>query len=154
MNTNVRPSKNHPLKSPAEEHRAQMIWQVWVPLGSGILIFLVLAGLSVAGAVVQSPQIERWGNLSAVWVFLPVLLTGLIVFVIVGACVYGMSRLLQKMPEWMLKLQLLMVRFSLMVRRASNASTSPVFMVQGFNARTNSFWQQIFGKKYQSGRNQ
>jgi len=49
--------KRRTIPSPGSEHRRQLIWQVWAPLGGSILIVLFLAGLSIAGAVVNSDQI-------------------------------------------------------------------------------------------------
>lgn len=98
--------------SPSVEHRRQMTWQVWVPLGASILIFLGLTGLVVAGALAKSDQIERWGSLSAVWIILPVLFVGLIILTILIACVFGMSKLLVKMPDWMLKVLMELYRLA------------------------------------------
>jgi hypothetical protein len=133
--------------SPAADHRRQMIWQIWVPLGASILIILALMTLTVVGAFMKSDQLERWGNLSAVWVIIPVLISTFIFLVIAFACVYGMSKLLQKMPGWMLRLQLGMVHIGLIFRRAADAATRPVMAVNGVETRVKTLWQKIFGKK-------
>jgi hypothetical protein len=141
------PMQLQKTSSPAADHRRQMIWQVWVPLGASILIILALMVLTIIGAVNRSDHVERWGNLSAVWVIIPVLISSLIFITILLAVVYGMSKLLKNMPEWMLKAQLGMVHIGLIVRRAADAATRPVMAVNGVDARAKTFWQRIFGKK-------
>ncbi len=130
--------------TPAQRHRKQMLWQVWVPLIASIVIVLALAILSVVGAVQGSPQIERWGNLSAVWVIMPVLFSGLLMLVIVVGMAYGFSKLLQKMPEWLLKAQLFMLRLALTARRIADQAATPVVSVNTFSARVSTLWGKIF----------
>ena len=134
------------VPSPAAEHRRQMIWQVWVPLSASILIVLGLIGMTIAGALLKSNQVERWGNLSTVWVILPVLFVGLIFLAIIIACVYGMSKLLIRMPGWMLKLQMGVVHIGQIIRRAADISTRPVMTVNGVQARMETVRKRIFGK--------
>jgi hypothetical protein len=133
--------------SPAADHKRQMIWQVWVPLGASTLIIVALMVLSIVGAIQKSDQVERWGNLSAVWVIIPVLITLVIFLAILLGCVFGMSKLLQKMPQWMLKAQLGVVHIGLIIRRAADAATRPVMEVNSMETRVKTLWQKIFGKK-------
>lgn len=139
--------KNQRKFSPLEDHKRQMIWQVWTPLGVSIAVMFAAAVLTVIGAFQQSPQVERWGNLSAVWVIMPVLLSGTIFIVISIACVYGLSWLLKRTPDWMLRLQLLIVQIGLIIRRAADATTKPVIAIHKFNARANALWRELAGKK-------
>jgi sterol desaturase/sphingolipid hydroxylase (fatty acid hydroxylase superfamily) len=136
--------------SPSEQHRRQMFWQVWVPLIASLVIVLTLAILSIFGAVVGSSQVERWGNLSAAWVIAPLLFVGIIFMAIAFGCVYGMSKLLGHMPEWMLKAQLFFVRIALIIRRAADTTTLPVMKVHGYQASTHYLWNRYFGKTARS----
>ena len=129
--------------SPVEDHRRQMRMQVWLPLGLTLLVVLALVVLAIIGTVNESPQINRWGNLSAVIVILPVLLTMFVFLIIVGAAVYGMRKLLHKMPDWMLRLQLRMVRIALGVRRAADSATQPVIKTNTFSARVKRLWDTV-----------
>jgi hypothetical protein len=133
--------------TPAANHRRQMLWQVWVPLG--ITIFLVLACMiwTVFAAVQGSPEIARWGNISAVWVILPWLVVGALIVGIVGGSSYGMFRLLNKMPEWLLIAQLFMVHFALVVRRFADYATKPIVATNTFTARVSTLWGKIFHRK-------
>lgn len=127
-----------------------MLWQVWVPLAVSILIVLALAILSVVGAVRGSSQVDRWGAISAIWVILPVLLVGLLLLALVGGSAYGVSKLLNKMPGWMLKAQLFMLRLALIIRRTTDTMTKPVFAVNTFTTSAGTLWDRIFHRKPRS----
>lgn len=131
--------------TPSAAHRKQMIWQVWVPLGASLLIVLTLMVLTVVGAFQKSDQIERWGNLSAVWVIIPVLLVGFIFIAITLGCVFGMSKLLAKMHGWMLNLQLFALRVALVTRKFANAIVQPVMKTNTTGTRVKTLWKKVFG---------
>ena len=133
--------------SPVNQHRKQMLWQVWVPLGAAILIGLALGILAIVGAAQGSPQVDRWGALSAVIVILPVLVYGLVFLAIFGGIAYGLTVLLKRMPGWMLKAQLFMIHLSLVIRRAADSSTKPVVAVNTFSSSVGTLWERISGKR-------
>jgi hypothetical protein len=141
------PDPSKKAVTPRDSHRRQMIWQVWVPLGASIVIVLALEILAIVGAAQGSPQVDHWGAISAIWVILPVLLGGVLTLAIVGGLAYGVTKLLQKMPDWMLKAQLFMVHLALLVRRASDAATKPVMSANTLSARVSTFWQAVFHRK-------
>jgi hypothetical protein len=133
--------------APAEQHRRQMLWQVWVPLIATLVIVLTLVVLAIIGTVQGSSQVNRWGNISAVLVILPVMMCGVTFLVLFGGGAYGLSKLLKKMPGWMLRAQLFMLQLSLTVRRASDAATKPVFKANTLSARATTLWDRIFRRK-------
>lgn len=147
MRENISPIELPVNASPMRDHRRQMLLQVWLPLTVSIIIFLALAILAVVGAVQGSSQVERWGNISAIWVIIPVLFFGIILMALVGGMAYGVSKLLGKMPGWMLKAQLAMIRLALMVRRAADSATKPVVAVNTFSTRATTLWDRIFHRK-------
>ena len=143
---NAKPSvkKPSPPLSPAVLHRRQMLQQVWLPLAASLIVLLALMILTIVGAVQGNPAVEKWGNLSAIYIILPVLLVSLILLALVGGAVYGMSKLLNKMPTWMMMAQAHAVTLSAMIRKAANAATQPAFAVHLFAARARALRKQIF----------
>ncbi len=130
--------------SPVEVHHRQMFWQVWMPIIVSSLLVLALGTLAIIGAIQGSPVVEHWGAIAAILVILPVLLAGVIILAVVGGIVYGLALLLKNMPNWMLRLQLLMIRVALAFRRAADTATQPVFKVNTFTARAATLWDRIF----------
>jgi hypothetical protein len=136
--------KRRTIPSPGSEHRRQLIWQVWAPLGGSILIVLFLAGLSIAGAVVNSDQIERWGNISTVWIIIPGLIAAFILLAMLLACVYGMSKLLVSAHRGMLQLLSRVERIGQILRKVADFFTRPVIATNETQARVKTLWKVIF----------
>jgi hypothetical protein len=135
------------MLSPSARHRKQRLWQIWVPLIASMIIVLALVIWSIVGAVQGSSQIERFGNLAAVWVIMPVLFSGFIMLVLVAGVAFGVIWLHRKMPGWMLKAQLFMLRVALTTRRAADRATQPVFAVNSVSSRAGTLWNKIFRRR-------
>jgi len=133
--------------SPEALHRQQMLKQVWVPIIIAMVIVAALMILTIVGAVQANPQVEHWGGISAILIIIPLLLTLLVFLAITGASVYGINKLLKKMPGWMHKLQVFMENLSIKVRRAADASTQPVIKVNMFTTRTKTLWNRLFHRQ-------
>lgn len=144
----MRDSSSLPLgvinASPVEVHRRQMVRQVWIPLIAAIVVVLVLTILAIIGTIQGSDQVNRWGNISALIVIIPLMIQGLVLLAIYGGIAFGLYKLLQKMPGWMLRAQLFMLRVSLSVRRVADTTTKPVFAVNTFQARATTLWDRVF----------
>jgi hypothetical protein len=113
------------------EHKRQMLLQVWIPLAVGTLLILAVMVLTVLGAVYGSSQIERWGNLSAVYIIIPSLFSSLITLALLIALIKGLATLIQKFPGWMYLLQALFARIYALVYQAANRVAAPVVSVGG-----------------------
>ncbi len=77
----------HINTSPAADHRRQMVLQVWLPLIASIVIVLALAILAIVGTVQGSPQIKQWGNISAIYLIIPVLIRALWFWRLIGGII-------------------------------------------------------------------
>jgi len=133
--------------SPAALHRQQMLKQVWLPIIISLVVVLALMILTIVGAVQGSPQVTHWGGIAAILIIIPMLLLLLVLLAITGAMVFGMNKLLKKMPVWMLKLQMLMLRIYRAVRSGSDAATQPVMKVNSFTAGTRALWNRLFHRR-------
>jgi hypothetical protein len=147
MTAQVKPPVPQVKQTPGAMHRRQMLWQVWTPLIVTLVIVLALMVLAIIGTVQGSAQVNRWGNISAVLVIIPVLVSGLLVLVIFAAMAYGVSKLVKNMPGWLLKVQLFMLHLALIVRRVADTATKPVFTANSFTARASRLWEKIFHRK-------
>lgn len=121
-----------------------MLLQVWLPLIGGLTVFLALSALTIAGAFLGSSQIERWANLSAVYIILPVLFVGLLLLGLLSGGIYGVAKLLKAMPRWMFIAQGGFQRASVIARKAADAAAQPFFSAHASSARARAFWKQIF----------
>lgn len=130
--------------SPVEMHRRQMLRQVWLPLIISIIIVLAVMIIATVGTIQGSTQINRWGNISAILIILPILLAGLIFLALIGAGIYGLRKALQVMPEFFTNLQIRAAIIALGIRRAADSSTKPIFAVNNFTVSVKTVWNRVF----------
>lgn len=132
---------------PARQHRRQMLLQVWLPLIGTLVVVLGLMTWAVVGTVQGSPQVNRWGNISAVLILIPVLIFGLVMLALTGGLAYGVNRLHKKMPDWLHAAQNFMRRVADSVRQAADAATRPVIKANTTKTRAAAFLERIFHRK-------
>jgi hypothetical protein len=132
--------------SPAAEHRRQMIWQVWVPMIASTVIVLAVAVLAIVGTVQGSSQINHWGNISAIYLIIPILITGLVILALNAGVIFGLGKLYKKMPLWMFILRMRAAQMSVLVLRGSDAVVQPIMSVNSSAARVRALWKKIFNK--------
>jgi FtsH-binding integral membrane protein len=87
----------------AEDHRRQIFWQVWVPLAAAILIFLALAVWASVATARNSTVGAHFADVSAIYVFIPMAIVGLVCLIILAAIIYGLAKLLQVLPIYSLR---------------------------------------------------
>jgi hypothetical protein len=114
-----------------KEHKRQMLLQVWLPLAFGSLLILAVAVITVLGAASGNSQIERWGNISAVYILIPSLLGSLITIALLVLMIKGLASLIKKLPGWMYLTQALFARIYALVYQAANRAAAPVVSVGG-----------------------
>ncbi|NUM45305.1 MAG: hypothetical protein HUU38_11420 [Anaerolineales bacterium] len=116
------------------QHRRQMFWQVFFPLGVGTVIMLGACVLPVV-AVARGGEVSKWANTSLIWLILPAMFFSLIPLALLGGSAYGVLKLFEKMPGWMFRLQGIFDLVRLKVREYSDKAVEPVIQAQSFNAK-------------------
>ncbi len=130
------PLPNRPRPLPDPKHRKQTFWQIWVPLYLSILVVLFLAVLAAVSA--GNPAVTEISQLSTVYLVTPVLIIGFVVFVLLGAVIYGLSKLLNILPVYTRMVQGFFRQMAVFVRMWSDKSVQPVLAIRtwwaGFEA--------------------
>jgi hypothetical protein len=91
----LRPDRSSYLK-----HRRDFTRQILVPIILVTLIGLGFAALSIYGAVGGSTGVSLWADISLIWLIIPIMFLSLVILGLVGALVYGMSKLLGVTPRY------------------------------------------------------
>jgi hypothetical protein len=131
---------------PAQEHRRQSIWQIWVPLSLGIGLVLALAALTIIGANHGSTAVTKWSHLSSVIMLIPVLFIGLIILALLSAAIYGIAKALKIIPTYSRLVQAYTQLISISIQVKSDQFLQPVFTVRGWLASLYRFWSIVRGK--------
>ncbi|MEJ2708752.1 MAG: hypothetical protein P8074_14145 [Anaerolineales bacterium] len=123
-----------------EAHRREVLWQVMVPLIVGVLVLLALAVLSATGG---TEQVSRWGDVSLIWLILPMLLVALIFLVITAGLAYGVIWLVRVLPGYARQLQALFETLAVKVKQVSDLAAEPFIRIHSFMAGM----QVLFNRK-------
>ena len=73
------------------KHKKQTIWQIYIPLIVTLLLLIVIAIL------ISTPQYSNtqriWADISFIWISIPSIVIGLLIFILVGALCVLVSRI-------------------------------------------------------------
>jgi hypothetical protein len=126
----------------AKEHRRQLLLQVWLPLTITILVVIGLAGLTIAGAVMQSSQVNRWGSLSAIYLIIPNLVINIIFAALLVLMAVGLRKFHQKLPGWLKVVQNLFASIASYARKAADRLVAPMISFGGTTASIRSLFRR------------
>ena len=131
-----------PTKKPLPEpnpltraaHRREVFWQVTFPLLLGGTILAAVAVLTVWGTALRSDTVNRWGWISMIWLFIPLLFFTLVVIAFFGGLVYLVTRLLSALPPYARMIQDFFAQVAGVARVISDKAVEPFFRVQSWRA--------------------
>lgn len=134
---------NIPLSNPItpnpqtqSAHRAQMLRQVWLPLGISLLIILVLAGLVIGAGVRGSDNVSRLSSLSLIYaIILPTAAFGLVGLVLLGLMIFLLSRAIRGLPLTARRVQNAVQQGVTVLNHAADTAVKPIINIKVFNAR-------------------
>ena len=113
------------------QHTRQVWIQILLPLLVGVVAVIVLA---VFAALAADPQVTRWGNISAVFLIIPLLLILLVKAIILFLLVFLLTRLLRVLPGYAHLAQMFVAHYSRRIMRLSDKPAQPVIRVNAFMA--------------------
>jgi FtsH-binding integral membrane protein len=129
-----------PLGSkPETDHRRQMLWQVWLPFGIGLLAILTICVLMVLLAVNGNSSLTRWSDISLIWLVALVFMPGMLVLVILAGGIYLLARLLRILPVYTHLVQAYAAYAAAWLHLKQDALMQPVIKVQS----TYTGWQTL-----------
>jgi FtsH-binding integral membrane protein len=126
-----------------QNHRRQFWLQIFLPMILAILLIIavaVITGLAAFGANDRSPI---WAAISTIWLVIPVMFFGLLVFAILAGLVYLLAQALRAIPPYTSKAQYYVNRGASEAKRFSDMAAQPVLLFEGIKASL----KTIFGLK-------
>jgi len=143
--------KQNPLTSEyfARRHRRQVRLQIWLPIWAAIILVLAVAALAILGTVNRSSEVNRWGNISAILLIIPNLVTSLISMTILFLSVRGLAALYRRIPGWMHRLLSIFQSLQAFVRKMADKAAAPVLSVNAAGASLGAV-RRKFSRKQQT----
>jgi hypothetical protein len=113
-------------------HRREVLLQITIPFGIGLVIILVASVLVSLG---PDDSVSRWGDTSLIWLIIPQLLVCLLFLILMGALAFGVIWLVRTLPRYTRQLQDLFNRIGLQTRKITDTIVEPVLRIRSFRAK-------------------
>jgi hypothetical protein len=119
-----------PQPPPNPSHRRQVFWQVWLPLGLLVIVFLGLCTLAVISTSRDLPVASQWAALSTIIVIVPSCLGAIfsLLFLIIG--IFLSSKAIQGLPGITYQVQVFFRKVAGITRYYSDRLASPVIQAE------------------------
>jgi len=134
------PSRN-PVTQAA--HRRQVFWQITVPFLLGLVLILTVA---VFASISGPGTASLYGDVSLIWLILPMLGVLLIGSIIIGGLVYLVVKMNQALPGLAYKIHDLVKVVQGRLTGVADISVKPVYKVAGVNATIKAVLKAILGR--------
>jgi hypothetical protein len=132
-----------PVHESYKTHRREMIWQIVFPV---VLTALLMVGLIVLINVAtfqQGGDVARWAAVSTIWVVIPVMIAGLVFFVLLAGLIYLLAKLLTITPKYTGIAQDYVHKAAAYIKRGTEMAVRPVLFIDGLGAGV----KRLFGRK-------
>ena len=128
-----------PVHESYKQHRKQLISQIILPVVISALFIVGLIVLVNVATFRDNGDVGRWAAISTIWIVIPVMVAGLIFFIILGGIVYLLKYLLNITPGYTRQVQEFVYLIFSYIKRAADAAVKPVFFIDGLGASIERF---------------
>ncbi len=122
-----------------KKHRREVMWQVLLPLVLGIVLVLVLMGVSVFVTTNQS----LWADISLIWLIIPLLPLALVTTAILAGLSYGVVKLIHLLPRYTQQTQDIFRLIRMRVGEVDDRLVAPVIKINSTTARFQKLMDQF-----------
>jgi len=84
-----------------QKHRREVIWQIFMPVIVGGLIFLGLGLLMILTPTLETSRTGHWAAISIIWLISPLILFTLVLLALIIGLIFLMSKLLKVLPPYL-----------------------------------------------------
>jgi len=139
----MKPGLPHPYYASYKRHRKEVTWQVILPV---LLTGIFIIGLTILVSIAtfrDGGDVGRWAAISTIWLVIPIMIAGLILFILLIGIIYLLARLLHIAPTYTGLAQDYIHRGAHIIKKVADAAVQPIFFLEGFSANVKAF----FGRK-------
>lgn len=111
-----------------KQHRKDVFWQIWLPVGIGAVAFLALGIMAALSLQTGSDSAARWGHIAVMWMILPVFVAGFALLALLLGLIFGVSKLTQVIPDYFGILLHYVQQFSRAIRIYANKGVNPIMV--------------------------
>src|SRR5512133_3544414 len=89
-----------------EQHKRDVIWQIWLPVVFGAIAILTLGILAAFSLQSGTDASVRWGHVATIWLLGPVFIVGLLIFIVVIGLIFAVVKVTEILPGYTSILQM------------------------------------------------
>lgn len=123
-----------PIHASYQRHRRQRTTQIILPVVLAVLLCVAMVILINLATFQWNGDVGRWAAVSTIWIVMPMIVAGLLFFVLLAGMIYLLVRLLGILPTYTGKAQDFVHMLALRVRGLADASVKPVISLSGLSA--------------------
>ncbi len=126
-----------------QKHRKDLMWKIIFPvllssvLCIGLIVIIYISTFSAGG------DVQRWADISTMWIAIPTMIGMLIVLALLGGIIYLLAKLLNITPKYTVMVQDFFHLVQSYVKRGADAVAKPVITIDSIGAGIN----RLFGKR-------
>ncbi len=137
-------NQNHrPLPEPnpitRDRHQRQVLWQVFAPI---VLAALIIIALAVLVGFAATPQVQRYSDISLIFMILPTALTTFLVLIVFIGLIYLTAKIIKVLPPYARLAQITMERITGVLKNLANSSTKPLMGLESAWAGLKAIFQR------------
>ena len=135
----MREQLSKPVHESYQRHRKEYAWKILFPV---ILSAVLCLGLTVLISIATfnwGGDVQRWADISTMWIAIPFMLEILIFGAIVGGLIYLLAKLLQITPRYTVLVQDFFYKIEGYIKRGADAVAKPVISIDALGAAINKF---------------
>jgi hypothetical protein len=128
-------------------HRNQLIWQIILPI---LLVVIIAILIVIMSLFAGKEEVSVWSSISLIFLIIPTMVISLVLLLILGFGVYGMSRVLVIVPQYTNRVQEKLIKVEIEIRKVSNGVVRPFISIRSAVAGLNMVVSQISRKEKRS----
>jgi hypothetical protein len=126
-----------------KQHKKDVFWQIWLPIGIGAIAFLALGVMAGFSLQTGTESAARWGHIAVMWMIMPVFVAGLMSLLLLIGMIVGVSKIIQIVPKYSNIVLMYSQRLARAIRTLANKSTQPVLIFSSYKAALQHFWVAV-----------
>ena len=123
-----------------EQHKRDVIWQIWLPVVFGAIAILSLGILAAFSLQSGADASARWGHVATIWLMLPVFIVGLLIFILIIGVIVAVMKVTEILPGYTSILQMYARIITAKILSLADKSVQPVVQIRTIKTASQRFW--------------
>ena len=122
------------------KHRKDLVWKIILPVVLSALLCIGLVVLINIATFRDGGDVQRWADISTMWIAGPIMLLLLVFLALLGGIIYLLLRLLNITPNYTALVQDFFYKIEGYVKRGADAAAWPVISIGAIGASISRFF--------------